>query len=131
MKRLGIIVLSFVLLYAGVAWALDECFALESHADHLSSENHHDSNSTLAHADPSQDSSSVIHCPFLDKRLGLATNTPTVRLPRPANDPLFIPSDPIQPLSIGISKPLFLADILSFSFHANVSHHLFLSVLHI
>src|SRR3989304_9508834 len=82
MKRLGIIVLSIRVLYAGVAWALEKCLARDGHAEHVASEAHHDSHSSLRHSHPSDDSFSPIHCVSLANRVGPATKTVMTRLSR-------------------------------------------------
>jgi hypothetical protein len=131
MKRFGIIVLSILVLYAGAAWALEKCLDRESHADHLASETHHDSASSVGHSDASDDSSALIHCSSVADRVGpLMTIAKTRRLrPIEAESPILI--HPTAPVSIGPSGPVSLRKILTFSFHAGIPHHLFLSVLHI
>lgn len=133
MKRLGIIVLSVLVLYAGVAWALEKCWDREGHADHPASETRHHSHSTLGHSH-SDDSSSLIHCFSLTNRIGPATNTGITRLSRPIEGISLDRSHAISPVSAGLSgsgSPISLPRNLTFSFHAGIPHHLFLSVLHI
>jgi hypothetical protein len=131
MKRFGIIVLSILVLYAGVAWALEKCLDHESHVDHPASENHHDSDSSLGFAHASNDAFALIHCASLANRVGPAINTATARLPRPIEGVFLIPFHSTAPAPIGLSGPVSLRKILTFTFHAGIPHHLFLSVLHI
>jgi hypothetical protein len=134
MKRLGIIVLSILVLYAGVAWALEKCLDREGHADHLASETHHDSHSSLRHSHLSDDSFPLIHCFSLANRVGPATKTATTRLLRPIEGVSLFHSHSILPVSMGLSGPIPLLSLsrnLTFSFHAGIPHHLYLSVLHI
>lgn len=134
MKRLGVIVLSILVLYAGVASALEKCWDREGHADHLASETHHRSHSSLGHSHASDDSSALIHCFSFANRLALVTETTTTRLPRLVEWVSFDRSHSILPVLMGLSGPrslVSLSRILVFSFHTRVSHHLYLSVLHI
>jgi hypothetical protein len=134
MKRFGIIVLSILVLYAGVAWALEKCWNHEAHADHLASETRHHSHSSLGHSHPSDDSFLLIHCLSLGNRVGPATKTATTRLSRPIEGILLDRSHDIPPVSVGLSGSGLLISLrrnLTFSFHAGIPHHLFLSVLHI
>ncbi|GEM_PF-1844992 len=134
MKRFGIIVLSILVLYAGVAWALEKCWGIEGHADHVASEAHHDSHSFLHHSHPTDDSFPLIHCFSLANRVGPATKTATTRLPRPIEGVSLFGSHSILAVSKGLSGPISLVSLirnLTFSFHAGIPHHLYLSVLHI
>jgi hypothetical protein len=132
MKRFGIIVLSILVLYAGAAWALEKCLDRESHADHLASENHHDdSDSSVGFSHASDDSFALIHCSSLANRIGPARTTATARLPRPIEVASLVHIHSTALASIGPNGLVFLRKILTFSFHAGIPHHLFLSVLHI
>jgi len=134
MKRLGTIVLSILVLYAGVAWALEKCWAREGHADYVASETHHDSHSSLRHSHPSGDSFSLIHCCSFANGVGPATKTAVTRLPRPIEEISLDRYRSVLPVSVGLSGSGLLISLrrnLTFSFHAGIPHHLFLSVLHI
>ena len=134
MKRLGIIILSILVLYAGVAWALEKCWAREGHADYVASETHHDSHSSLRHSHPSGDSFSLIHCCSFANGVGPATKTAVTRLPRPIEEISLDRYRSVLPVSVGLSGSGLLISLrrnLTFSFHAGIPHHLFLSVLHI
>jgi len=134
MKRLGTIVLSILVLYAGVAWALEKCLAREGHADYLASETHHDSHSSFRHSHPSGDSFSLIHCFSLANRVGPVTKTATTRLPRPIEEISLDRYRSVLPVSVRLSGSGLLISLrrnLTFSFSAGIPHHLFLSVLHI
>jgi hypothetical protein len=136
MKHFGIIVLSILVLYAGAAWALEKCWDREVHADHPASGAHHHSHSSLGHSYPSDDSLSLslIHCFSVTNQVGPATTTATTRLSRPPEGVPLFRSDLILPLLMGLSGPrslIALSRNLTFSFHAGIPHHLYLSVLHI
>jgi len=134
MKRLGTIVLSILVLYAGVAWALEKCWAREGHADYVASETHHDSHSSLRHSHPSGDSFSLIHCCSFANGVGPATKTAVTRLPRPIEEISLDRYRSVLPVSVGLSGSGLLISLrrnLTFSFSAGIRHHLFLSVLHI
>src|SRR3972149_5648101 len=134
MKRLGTIVLSILVLYAGVAWALEKCWAREGHADYVASETHHDSHSSLRHSHPSGDSFSLIHCCSFANGVGPATKTAVTRLRRPSEEISLDRYRSVLPVSVGLSGSGLVISLrrnLTFSFHAGIPHHLFLSVLHI
>jgi hypothetical protein len=134
MKRFGIVILSIFILYAEVAWALEQCWNIAAHADHLSSDNHHDSYSSFRHSHPSGDAASLIYCLSIDNRVGPATKTATTTLSRPIEEVSLFSSHAILPLPTGLSgqiAPVSLSRNLTFSFLAGIPHHLYLSVLHI
>jgi len=134
MKRFGGIVLSVLVFYAGIAWALDKCWAREGHSDHLASETHQDSKYSVGHSHASDDSSVLIHCSSVANRVGALMTPAKHKLLRPIErglpfylrsivPPLIVPSGPTFPVSLN--------RILTFSFYADVAYHLSLSVLHI
>ena len=134
MKHIGIIVLSILVLYAGVAWALEKCLAREGHVDHLASQTHHDSRSSLRHSYPSDDSFSPIHCCSLANRVGPAMTTAIPKLDQPIERLSLFRLHSILPVSVGLFGSGLLTPfgrILTFSFHACIPHHIFLSVLQI
>ena len=134
MKRLGVIVMSIFVLYAGVAWALEKCWDHEGHADHLASETHHDSHPSLRHFHPSDDSFSLIHCCSFPNRVGPAVPTAKTKLLRPIEGISRDRSYTILPVSVRLSGSGLLISLirnLTFGFHAGIPHHLYLSVLHI
>ena len=134
MKRLGIIILSILVLYAGVAASLEKCLARQGHADYLASETHHDSHSSLGHSHPSGDSFSLIHCCSFANRVGPATKTAVTRLLRPIEEISLDRYRSDLPVLAGLAGSGLLISMsrnLTFSFSAGVPHHLFLSVLHI
>ena len=134
MKRLGTIVLSILVLYAGVAWALEKCLARDGHAEHVASEAHHDSHSSLRHSHPSDDSFSPIHCVSLANRVGPATKTVMTRLSRAIEGISLDRYRSVLPVLAGLAGSGLLISMsrnLTFSFHAGIPHHLYLSVLHI
>ena len=135
MKRIGIIVLSILVLYAGVAWALEKCWARESHADYVASETHHDSHSSLRHSHPSDDSVSLIHCCSFGNWVGPATKTAATNLHRPIEGVSLDSSHSIlstASMELSLTRLLiFLRRILTFSFYSDLGQHLLLSVLRI
>ena len=135
MKRLGIIVLAIFVLYPGVAWALEKCLAREGHADYLASETHHDSDSSLGHSHPSDDSFSLIHCCSLADRVGLATKTATTEVARPNKGiSLDKAHSSLSAASMELSRArllIFFRGVLRASLYSDLGQHLFLSVLRI
>jgi len=135
MKRLGIIILSILVLYAGVAWALEKCVAREGHADHLASETHHGSHSFSGHSHPSEDSFSLIHCFSLADRVGPAMTTATTNLHRPIEGISLDSSHSIlSTASMELSRArllIFFRGVLRASFYSDLGQHLLLSVLRI
>jgi len=133
-KRLSGILLSILVLYAGVAWALEKCWDHEGHAPHQASETHDDARSSLRHSYPSDDSFSPIHCCSLANRVGPTMTTAIPKLDRLIERLSLFRSQSILPVSVELSRPGSLISLnrnLTFSFHAGVPHHLYLSVLHI
>jgi len=135
MKRLGIIILSILVLYAGVAASLEKCWDREGHADYLASETHHDSYSSLGHSHPSGDSFSLTHCCSFANRVGPATKTATTEVARP-NKGIFLDKahSSLSAASMELSHArllIFLRRILTFSFYSDLGQHLLLSVLRI
>jgi hypothetical protein len=135
MKRIGVIVLSIFVLYGGVASALEKCWAREGHADHLASETHHDSYSSLGHSHPSDDSVSLIHCCSFGNRVGPATKTAATNLHRPIEGVSLDKAHSIlstASMELSLTRLLiFLRRILTFSFYSDLGQHLLLSVLRI
>jgi len=133
-KRLSGILLSILVLYAGVAWALEKCWDHEGHAPHQASETHDDARSSLRHSYPSDDSFSPIHYCSLANQVGPAMTTARFKLALPIERLSLLPSHSILPVSMerfGPRSLVSLSRILTFSFYTGVPHHLFLSVIHI
>lgn len=134
MKRIGIIILSIVFLYAGIASALEKCRDRQDHFDHLASQTHHESDSSLPHSHPSNGSSSAIPCSLAADRVDPLTETTEVSLPRPidrgsrSHARAFLP---ILTDDFGQNSPFFLVRIIVFSSHAGIPRYLHLSVLRI
>jgi len=135
MKRLGIIILSILVLYAGVAWALEKCWDREGHADHLASETHHDSHFSLGHPHPWDDSFALIHCFSFANGVGPATKTAVTNLDRRIEGVSLKTSHSIlSAASMELSRVrllIFLRRIPTLSFHSDLGQHLLLSVLRI
>ena len=139
MRRLRAIFFSFVLVYAGAAYALVAC--LVNHRDHEHRASHEVDESSVNHhamteASSSQDSSApVIHCTPLNQQVGATARTASFELTRSDRiTPLHAASFP-EPLSPALKNNLWLEalfkKILTFSLPNNLSRHLFLSILRI
>lgn len=134
MKRFGIFVLSLLVLYSGVAWAVEGCLDRENHAEHLLRENHHESASSLDFSHASEDSFSLVHCAVPRTRVGPAIRAATPKPERPIERLLPFRPDSNLGASIGVPSPGSLSSlnrILTFPFHAGIPRHIYLSVLHI
>lgn len=135
MKRFGIIVLSMLVLYAGGAWAFENCLPREGHAGLLASETHHDSHSSLSHTHPADDAFLLFHCFSPFHRMGSAIETPRTKLALSAGEvslgasQLLPPPEPEGAVHSG--RLIFFRRILTFCFYSDLGHHLFLSVLRI
>ena len=135
MKRIWIIVLSFLLLYGGVAWAFEACLQGDHHSNHATSGHHSDSPIPVGHDDSRDPSLPMIHCAPLSHQASPAVKAVSPEIPR---------SDKVVPLDIA-SLPSALSAVLSndfwlealfkrtvaFSLPIDLARHLFLSVLQI
>ena len=133
-KHFGVVVLSILVLYAGVACALHNCWSREGHSDHPASGTHHNSSSSLGHPGASDDSLPLTHCFALVNRIGPAAMTATTTLSQPIEGTYLNRFHATPPVSVAQSNSgllIFLNRNLTFSFLAGIPHHLFLSVLHI
>jgi hypothetical protein len=131
MKRFGTIVLSILMLYSGVGWALEKCLNHENHPDHSINENHHDSNSALGFSHASEDSFRFIHCALVPNRLGPVTNPTAPRLPRPSERASPITIYSTASVSSALCGPAALREIVAFHFHVGIPRYISLSILHI
>ena len=139
MRRLSAIFLSFVLVYAGAAYALAAC--LVNHRDHEQPASHEVGESSVNHHTMTETSSSenssapVIHCTPLNQQVGATARTASFELTRSDRIiPLHAASFP-EPRSPVLKNDLWLEalfkKILTFSLPNNLSRHLFLSILQI
>src|SRR5215470_1901303 len=71
MKRIKILLLSFVLINGGVAWAMTDCLAVHDHHSALVAEENADSHDS---------SEPVIHCPPINQQVGPGVQLGSVQI---------------------------------------------------
>jgi hypothetical protein len=138
MKRLSIIILSFLLLNAGAAWALENCFHLHDHFDHggsLSTGPHAGDDSLFRDSHSPDRLDSDPDCAYLHVKTDPVIGTTITQAG------LFAGGDALNGLaslaSVAQSETsdLWLRGVfrrfLSFPALRDLSHHLFFSVLRI
>jgi hypothetical protein len=134
MKHIGTLLLSFLILYAGVAWSMEACLQHGSHSEHASAADH--SHSAIVRQDDSPDPSvPIIHCTPLKDQLYLSLPAGLLKLSRSQNA---VPLNPILlseflstiPLNDVWVEALFKR-IVNFSRPHDLARHLFLSILQI
>jgi len=72
MKRIKILLLSFLLIHGGVAWAMSDCLGIHDHHSALVSEQDADSHDS---------SEPVIHCPPINQQVGPAVKLNSIQIP--------------------------------------------------
>jgi hypothetical protein len=133
MKRFAAVLLSFVLLYGGVAWALGQCLSGHDRHEHpVQGPQDHESaavNGSGAAASP------VFHCPTVDLRIGPAAQSGSARLKSAqkvsANCPAWFYSPTRAPSSHrrwldAVSRPVLVS-----SLGGGLGRHLLFSILQI
>lgn len=131
MKRFGIIVLSVLLLYAGVAEALDACFAHDTHAHHEAGEAHQGQGFPNTRIQAGDDCLPLTLCSFLAEEVGAPAIAPCAASYRPNEAASSLLFDSISPSSRGPPGPFASNRLIAGSFNAGVPRHLFLSLFHI
>lgn len=135
MKRITVILFSLVLIYGGVAWALEKCLDRHDHHEHSSQArdaHRHDSTFLSDYRDPL---GPIIHCPSAQMRIGPAAQSGSAHLNRgrkvtTVHAPLFYqPASPTCKSSLWLDA-VFRRD-LAFSRPDDLGRHLLLSVLQI
>lgn len=135
MKQIWIILLSLLLLYGGVAWALEACLRHDGHYDHASSEDRSDSQAFVSHDDSRDASVPVIHCTPVTEQVGPAARMASAEIPRSDKGvALHMVSRP-DPVSPVLGNNLWLEAVFkriaTISLPFDLARHLFLSVLQI
>ncbi len=139
MKRVCIIALSVLLVYAGIAWALGKCLGHTwdlGHTHELQGEVHtfeyaleHPSSHPATHADPV----AKFDCPHLHNGMELTLPTRTRIQLSPLSERAFLQGAPVD-ASIGQDSPNFRSSGLifggssAFPYHSYLPRYLFLSV---
>jgi hypothetical protein len=135
MKPLGIIFLSVLVLYAGVASAFEACLRHDGHSDHGVTEHHHNSEASSQHTHPQDQSVPVIHCTLLIHQVGPAVQVASAEI-HPSDKSLalhaaFLPDAVSAVLRNDLWLEALFKKILTFSLPSDLSRHLFLSILQI
>ena len=125
MKRIGILLLSFLVIHGGVAWALSDCVTRDHHNSLVSEED----------ADSHDSSESVIHCLPMNEQLGPCISLRSVEIP-PSEKQFKLHSVSFSgTVSPVVETTLWLEALFettrSPSSLADPSRHLFLSVFRI
>jgi hypothetical protein len=135
MKRSLVIILSFFVLYGGVAWALDACVWHKIHSAHAISEDHPDSEAQVSHDDSRDPSVPVIHCTPLTQQMGPAVRVASVDAHRAGKGITLHSASLPDALSAMFRNDLWLEavfkKIVTVSLAVELARHLFLSVLQI
>jgi hypothetical protein len=135
MKRFGIIVLSILVLYAGVAWVLEKCLRHDDHLDHAVSDHHSDSQTLSSHDDSRDPSVPVIHCTSMSEEVGPAVRVVSAEIRRSDSGASLHAVSSTDALSARLKNDLWLEalfkKLLTFSLPIDPSRHLLLSVLQI
>lgn len=134
MKRFIIILLSVLVLYAGVAWALEACLRHDGHFDHATPERRSDSSALVSHDDSRDPSVPIIHCTSATQEMGPMARVASVTISR--SDKI-IPLDTAflhgarSALGSGLWLDALFKRATAFPSPINLARHLFLSVLQI
>ncbi len=137
MKRFSAIILCFLLLYAGAAWAIEACLHPDGHHMHhaasVHDEPHHGEQLPSNDSGSSGPSLPTLHCPDLSFEVGLPVLAFSL-VPFPDQAPVGRSLVTGSELTDGTAD-LWLRGLfkryLSFSFLSGLPLHLFLSVLRI
>ncbi len=134
MKRLVVIVLSFLVLHGGAAWALVLCSDHEGHGNQSAGAIHRHSQSSTYHSHPANESHSVIHCYSLAKQVTAASRASSPKLDRSTDRLSSFHEDPILLERAELTKGVALHSWLgppAFAYRPTIPYHLFLSILHL
>jgi hypothetical protein len=135
MKRLTLILLSLLVIYGGAAHALKACLGHEGDSDHHFEGHHFDSGISATHDHSRRPSSSIIHCPTAEQRLGPALQVASPNLNRfdlvtPVHASV-LPGSGSSVFRNGLWLEALFKRILAFSLPNDLARHLFLSILQI
>lgn len=134
MRRIFLIVLSVLLLHAGVAWAIDACLQHDGHTDHAVSAPRAEAYTSRGIDVPHEPAVPAIHCMTLEQGIGPAARAASVRVS---------PSDRVGSLAVRAlhgalsdarGKDLRLDALFkrrAISSPGDLARHLFLSVLQV
>jgi hypothetical protein len=138
MKRFSIIILSFLILNAGVAWALESCLNLHDHLHHsdsLSTEPHPGNDSVFSDSTSPDRLDWDIHCSYLHSQSDTAIVPPATQVGLFAGGAALNESASLASIAQSETGDLWLRGVfrqfLSFPALRDLSHHLFFSVLRI
>ena len=135
MKRIWLIVLSFLLLYGSVVWALDACLRHAGDSEHAVADDHHGSQGSTEQTGSQDPSVPVIHCTSVIYPLGPAALVAPSKLILssegvPLQSSLF-PEAVLPVFDNNLWLEALFKKIVTFSLPNHLARHLFLSVLQI
>jgi hypothetical protein len=136
MKRIKILLLSFLLIHGGVAWAFDDCLHSHHHStDEILTHHHFDSGNQASHDDSQDPSVPVIHCVSPIHQVGPAALAASATLNRSSEGIQLQSSVLPQTIAPVFRNNLWLEalfkKIVTFSLPSDLARYLFLSVLRI
>jgi hypothetical protein len=134
MKRTAAILFSLVIVYGGVAWALEKCLSHNHQDEHSIEARSHSHSHGSTSLDSSRDSSwPVIHCPPLQMRIGPAAQSGSIQLNRVSSVSTLDAISFYKPESLTSSRGLWLDAVFRRTPIAVYPHdlgsHLFFSIL--
>ena len=132
MKRTAAILFSLVIVYGGVAWALEKCLSHDHQHEHSIETHSHSHESTSLNS--SRDSSwPVIHCPTPQMRIGPAAQSGSVQLNRLSSVSTLDSSFFYKPDSLTFRRGLWLDAVFRRTpisiYPHDLGTHLFFSIL--
>lgn len=135
MKRIWILVLSLLLLYGGVAWAVGACLQDDRHVDHTPSGHHSNLPVLGSHVDSQDSSVPAIHCAPVSQPVGPAARVASPEIPR-SNKSVALHAELLPgALSTALEKGLWseslFKKLVMFSSPIEPERYLFLSVFRI
>ena len=135
MRRIGVILFSVFLVYAGAVHALAACLSHDNHSDHHFEGHHSDSGTSVTHDHSRSPSWPIIHCPLAEQRLGRALQVASANLNRfdqITSVHVSFLREPVVPASKNnLWREAVFKIGLTFSLPNDIARHLFLSVLQI
>jgi hypothetical protein len=135
MRRLAASLVCFFLVYAGAAVALGACLSHDGHSEHQFEGHHFDSGISATHDHSRRPSSSIIHCPTAEQRLGPALQVASANLNRfdqiTSVHASFLREQASPVFRNSVWLEALFKRILAFSLPNDLARHLFLSILQI
>jgi hypothetical protein len=135
MRRIVAILFSVFFVYAGAAHALAACLSHDGHSDHQFEGHHFDSGISATHDHSRRPSSSIIHCPTAEQRLGPALQVASANLNRfdqiTSVHASFLREQASPVFRNSVWLEALFKRILAFSLPNDLARHLFLSILQI